>query len=295
MVKFHLYVGIFFLPAITAVEILDVKLTHREKECYGSNMGFSFSGTHEYHYEALRRRYAGCTHVQGNLEVTNLNNGNVTYDLSFLSSIKVVTGYVLLGLLNVETVPLTSLRLIRADHTLKLGYERYGLVVALTSEGTPTADNPTPGLKELQLPNLREISNGKVLFTQNPLLCFIDTVEWKDIVDGEIVMKENAMKTDCDKCHPDCQDFDGVSRCWGKGSHMCQTVHRLECDSICPGSPKRCFRKGILGCCHPQCAVGCKDGLDTDCEMCKYFRHGHRCVTRCPDGTYPIGQECIDF
>lgn len=82
-------------------------------ECYGSNMGFSFSGTHEYHYEALRRRYTGCTHVHGNLEVTNLNNGNVTYDLSFLSTIQVVTGYVLLGLLNVETVPLTNLRLIR--------------------------------------------------------------------------------------------------------------------------------------------------------------------------------------
>ena len=120
-------------------------------------MGFSFSGTHEFHYESLRRRYGGCTHVQGNLEITNLNNGNVTYDLEFLSTIEVVTGYVLLGLLNTEKIPLTSLRLIRADNTMKLKGGEYGLVVALTQEGIPTEDNPHPGLKELQLPALRGV------------------------------------------------------------------------------------------------------------------------------------------
>ena len=124
-------------------------------ECYGTNMGFSFSGTHDFHYESLRRRYSGCTYVQGNLEITNLNNGNVSYDLVFLSTIEVVTGYVLLGLLNTEEIPLVNLRLIRADNTMKLMGGEYGLVVALTSEGIPTGDNPRPGLKQLQLPALR--------------------------------------------------------------------------------------------------------------------------------------------
>jgi hypothetical protein len=43
----------------------------------------------------------------------------------------------------------------RADRTLKLGEKKYALLVALTSEGQPTADNPTPGLKEIQMPSLR--------------------------------------------------------------------------------------------------------------------------------------------
>ncbi|XP_045177648.1 epidermal growth factor receptor-like [Mercenaria mercenaria] len=289
----RLFIGLILLSAVTAVDILDIQLSKREKECYGTNMGFSFTGTREYHYEALRRRYSGCTHVQGNLEVTNLSdNWNVTHDLSFLSTIKVVTGYVLLGLLNVETVPLTSLRLIRGDRMLQLSGKKYALFVALTSEGTPTADNPTPGLKEIQMPSLREISRGKVKFTQNPLLCYIDTIDWSAITKDEVILEENADPSQCEECPLNCKGKDDASHCWGKGPNMCQRVDHVECDPICPG---KCFKEGIIGCCHPQCAVGCRNGLDTECEMCKYFRHGLKCVQQCPEGTYSIAQECIDF
>lgn len=285
--------GLTLIYVVGAIDILDIERSKKEKECYGSNMGFSFSGTREYHYEALRRRYTGCTHVQGNLEVTNLfDSGNMTFDLSFLSTIKVVTGYVLIGLLNVETVPLTSLRLIRADRTLKLGEKRYALLVALTSEGQPTADNPTPGLKEIQMPSLREISQGEVLFTQNPLLCYLDTIDWSSITKGGVELKNNANPESCPGCSPDCNDVDGVAHCWGRGLNMCQRVEPLKCDSTCKG---KCFKEGIIGCCHPQCAVGCRSGLDTECEMCKNYRYGLRCVQQCPEGTYPIAQECIGF
>lgn len=278
----------------SGVDILEVPSTPRIKECYGTNMGFSFSGTHEFHYESLRRRYSGCTYVQGNLEITNLSNRNVTYDLSFLSSIEVVTGYVLLGLLNTETIPLTSLRLIRADNTMKLVGGEYGLVVALTSEGTPTEDNPHPGLKELQLPALREISQGQVLFSQNPLLCYVDTIAWDRIATEwffPVSFKEGTKKH-CKPCPEGCRDDDGVPRCWGPKQGLCQHIERLECDMSCPG---RCYKEGLLGCCHPECAVGCHGNLDTECEMCKYFRYGHKCLPVCPDDTYPLGQQCMDF
>lgn len=278
---------------IWAFDTLDINVSKKEKECFGTWMGFSFSGTHEYHYESMRRRYTGCTYVHGNLEVTNLNNGNMTYDLSFLSTIKVVTGYVLLGLLNVETVPLTSLRLIRADNTLKLGSDYHALVVALTSEETSSSDNPNPGLKELQMPSLKEITRGKIIFTQNPSLCYVDTIAWDMITDSEVIMKDTFHNEHCGTCPLHCSDSDGISHCWGKGPGMCQKVQRIECDEIC--YPGRCHSEGILGCCHPQCAAGCTGGLDTQCEVCKYFRYGHRCVSECPKSTYPLAQECIDF
>lgn len=42
------------------------------------------------------------------------------------------------------------------------------------------------------------------------------------------------------------------------------TVEKQECDLSCPG---RCYQPGILGCCHPECAVSCHGNLDTECDV----------------------------
>ena len=118
-------------------------------------MGFGYSGSAEFHYESLIRRYKGCKHVEGNLEITNLQSDQISYDLSFLSQIEVVTGYVLLGLLDLESIPLTNLKLIRADNMFNIMGEDYGLVVAFTDS---TGENQHQGLRELQLPALRGMS-----------------------------------------------------------------------------------------------------------------------------------------
>lgn len=76
--------------------------------------------------------------------------------MSFLSDIEVVTGYVLLGLLEVDTIPLVNLRLIRADNTYNIKNMEYGLIVAITSAGEPEdPDDEVVGLRELQLPSLK--------------------------------------------------------------------------------------------------------------------------------------------
>lgn len=92
--------------------------------------------------------------MEGNLEITHVDKAiNASYDISFLSSIEIVTGYVLLGLLEVEAIPLINLKLIRADSTYNIMGEEYGLVVALTSEA---GDDPKQvGLRELQLSSLK--------------------------------------------------------------------------------------------------------------------------------------------
>lgn len=146
---FTIYISNYGLLAL-----YNKKTIEHFSECYGTHVGFGMSGNQDDHYESLRRRYKDCTHVEGNLEITHVDKAiNSSYDISFLSSIEIVTGYVLLGLLEVEAIPLINLRLIRADSTYNIMGEEYGLVVALTSEA---GDDPKRvGLRELQLSSLK--------------------------------------------------------------------------------------------------------------------------------------------
>ena len=64
--------------------------------CLGTKRAISHVGRPETIYRELQRRYTNCTYVDGNLELTFLDN-RTNYDLSFLSNIREV------GLLSVET------------------------------------------------------------------------------------------------------------------------------------------------------------------------------------------------
>ncbi|XP_048775764.1 epidermal growth factor receptor-like [Ostrea edulis] len=285
---------LFYVSLVLGVEIIDVveqSVFGQGNECYGTHVGFGYSGGAEFHYESLIRRYQGCKHVEGNLEITNLqSSAKISYDLSFLSKIEVVTGYVLIGLLDVESIPLTSLKLIRADNMFNIMGKDYGLVVAFTD----STGNNQKGLRELQLPALREISNGRVLFLQNPLLNYVNTISWNGIVPGvsdPVTYGESAYNmTSLEVCDAACTN--GNQRyCWGKGPNMCQSVHYPVCDELCPG---RCYDSTIVGCCHPECAVGCTGPSNVDCFMCKYFKSDSLCVSSCPwEVSARNGQDCL--
>lgn len=49
----------------------------------------SVPSNREFHYKNLRDRYTNCTYVDGNLEITWIQNDS--YDLSFLQHIREVT------------------------------------------------------------------------------------------------------------------------------------------------------------------------------------------------------------
>lgn len=49
----------------------------------------SVPSNREFHYKNLRDRYTNCTYVDGNLEITWIQNNS--YDLSFLQHIREVT------------------------------------------------------------------------------------------------------------------------------------------------------------------------------------------------------------
>ncbi|XP_041374721.1 uncharacterized protein LOC121387618 [Gigantopelta aegis] len=257
------------------------------KECYGTSVGFAISGNLSDHYQALRRHFHGCTFVNGNLEITNLVSMEIHYDLDFLKDIEIVTGYVLIGLVTeVDTISLPKLILIRADSTFAVLGSEYGLVVTLTSR------NETSGLRTLHMPALKEISRGQVLFLENPLLCHVDTIDWDHMTpnrENVLHMIKQGHSKNCEPCSSHCL-AKNVSRCWGPEDNLCQQVNSMHCTSMCLN---HCFDTGVFGCCHPECAVGCTGPLDTDCHMCKYFKHNDRCVSSCPDDHYFAGQHCI--
>lgn len=62
----------------------------------------SVPSNRDHHYRNLRDRFTNCTYVDGNLELTWLQDPNL--DLSFVKDIREVTGYVLLSHVDVQNV-----------------------------------------------------------------------------------------------------------------------------------------------------------------------------------------------
>lgn len=92
----------------------------------------SVPSNREHHYRNLRDRYTNCTYVDGNLELTWLQDEHL--DLSFLQHIREVTGYVLISHVDVRRIVLPALQIIRGRTLFKLSVhdEEFALVVTLS-------------------------------------------------------------------------------------------------------------------------------------------------------------------
>ncbi|KAM3187549.1 hypothetical protein ACTXT7_002123 [Hymenolepis weldensis] len=117
------------------------------------------------YYEKL---YSQCTHIIGNLVlcyIKRLENGSDP-DLSFLSSIREVSGYVFISDNDVKRIPLTSLRIIRGR--VPYHYEGKGDISLYIARNAKSLDY---GLEILDLRNLTVIQQHNVIFWDNPFLC----------------------------------------------------------------------------------------------------------------------------
>lgn len=132
----------------------------------------SVPSNREFHYKNLRDRYTNCTYVDGNLEITWIQNSTV--DLSFLQHIREVTGYVLISHVDTEHIRLPRLQIIRGRTLFKLNVwnSEFGLFVSFSQA------------QSLELPALRDILNGSVGMFNNYNLCHIRTIEWDEIISG---------------------------------------------------------------------------------------------------------------
>uniref|UniRef100_A0A4W6FC20 Receptor protein-tyrosine kinase n=1 Tax=Lates calcarifer TaxID=8187 RepID=A0A4W6FC20_LATCA len=235
--------------------------------CPGTENKLSTLSDLDQQYRTLKKLFENCEVVMGNLEITSIDRNR---NLSFLKSIREVTGYVLVALNQFEYLPLENLRIIRGT---KLYEGRYALAIFLNYRR-----DGAHGLKQLGLRNLTEILNGGVYVDQNKFLCHADTIHWRDIIKNPqaelLVVPSNNSNNGCERCHRSCN-----GRCWGPQENQCQTLTKTVCAEQCDG---RCFGPYVSDCCHRECAGGCSGPKDTDCFACTNFNDSGACVTQCP-------------
>ncbi|KAB0363827.1 hypothetical protein FD754_007983 [Muntiacus muntjak] len=262
--------------------------------CQGTSNKLTLLGTFEDHFLSLQRMFNNCEVVLGNLEITYMQS---SYNLSFLKTIQEVAGYVLIALNTVEKIPLENLQIIRGN----VLYESTHALAVLSNYGT----NKT-GLRELPLRNLQEILQGAVRFSNNPVLCNVETIQWRDIVNPEFLSNMTgdfqSQLSNCPKCDPVCLN----GSCWGAGKENCQKLTKIICAQQCSG---RCRGRSPSDCCHNQCAAGCTGPRESDCLVCRRFRDEATCKDTCPPlmlydpttyemkvnplGKYSFGATCV--
>uniref|UniRef100_A0AAQ6A5J4 Receptor protein-tyrosine kinase n=1 Tax=Amphiprion ocellaris TaxID=80972 RepID=A0AAQ6A5J4_AMPOC len=223
------------------------------KICPGTENKLSTLSDLDQQYRTLKKLYENCEVVMGNLEITSIDRNR---NLSFLKSIREVTGYVLVALNQFDHLPLENLRIIRGT---KLYEGRYALAIFLNYRRDGYF-----GLRQLGLRNLTEILNGGVYVDQNKFLCHADTIHWRDIIKNPqaelLVVPSNISNLGCD-----------LFTSWA----VTKTVCAEQCDG-------RCFGPYVSDCCHRECAGGCSGPKDTDCFACTNFNDSGACVTQCP-------------
>ncbi|XP_048784590.1 receptor tyrosine-protein kinase erbB-3 [Lagopus muta] len=232
--------------------------------CAGTLNGLSVTGDAQHQYRTLHKMYNNCEIVMGNLEIVLIDH---TQDLSFLQTIREVTGYILIAMNVFSTLPLRNLRVIRGTQFYE---EKYALFVLLNYN-----PNATHALRQLGLNRLTEILAGGVYIEKNEQLCHVDTVEWRDIMRDprlEPVVGDNGRA--CAPCHESCG-----GHCWGPGPDDCQQLTKTICAPQCNG---RCFGRAPNECCHEECAGGCTGPLQTHCFACRHFNDSGACVPLCP-------------
>ncbi|KAL1282775.1 hypothetical protein QQF64_001578, partial [Cirrhinus molitorella] len=111
--------------------------------CPGTDNKLSTLSDLDQQYKTLRKFYENCEVVMGNLEITSIERNR---NLSFLKSIREVTGYVLVALNQFDYLPLENLRIIRGT---KLYEGRYALAIFLNYRRDGYF-----GLRQLGLKNL---------------------------------------------------------------------------------------------------------------------------------------------
>jgi len=269
-----------------------------EKICIGTSNRMSGQHNKTDHYQNLAERYRNCTYVIGNLEITWLDKAasGEQVDLSFLESIREITGYLLIAYVEVERIRMPNLQIIRGRDLFKLNSDQKEEFALILIENE---------LETLELPNLREILAGSVGSYNNRNLCHIRTINWDEILNWPMyrsVFVYNGTEPECPACDGSC-----LGSCWGEGPDMCQRFSKTNCAQQC--NQARCFGPSAAECCHSFCAGGCVGPKQTDCLACKNFYDDGECIQECPsmmrynpskflwdanpNGKYAFGATCV--
>ncbi|CAI2728552.1 unnamed protein product [Schistosoma spindalis] len=242
-------------------------------------------------------RLLRCTVIEGDLFIVFTR---IPRDAS-LPLLREITGSLLVydvegpdGLSNL----LPNLTLIRGQ-TLVFGY---AVVIKSTS------------FKNVGLFSLRVIQQGGVRIDSNPQLCYVRTINWDVILQGQSadmssvkIVKNGLMcpNTCSSGCFMASQSTGQLSAI-GIWSPLLRDIPPIdghcwsmnECQSICPLNCTllnlTCTMKRPHKCCHPECLAGCYGDGPSMCVACKNVMHKNRCVSQCPGGTFKyLNRRCV--
>lgn len=202
-----------------------------------------------------------CRVVEGFLQIVLIeNNTEADFENVSFPELREITGYFLLyrveGLRSLTKL-FPNLEVIRGDILLT----DYAFMIY-----------EMKNLQEIGLTNLIKISRGGVRIEKNPALCFTNTVNWNLIVSaGENFIKDNRNEQNC-------PHVKGCPHCPGSYCWTAQNCQKLE-------KPK----------CHEQCLGECYGATNTECYVCKHYRHEEKCIEKCPETLYAyLSRRCIN-
>ncbi|KZC13496.1 Insulin receptor, partial [Dufourea novaeangliae] len=199
----------------------------------------------------------GCRVIEGFLQVVLIeNNSEADFQNIQFPELREITGYLLLYRVN----GLKSLGNLFPNLEVIRGN------ILLTDYAFMVYE--VQNLQEIGLRKLTEISRGSVRIEKNPSLCYTNNLNWDLIVSaGENVIKDNREESSCPGCSHCPQGF-----CWT--SQHCQRMEKLKC--------------------HDQCLGECRGPSESDCYVCKHYRHDGKCVEKCPSHLYAhLSRRCI--
>lgn len=229
-----------------------------------------------------------CTVIEGFLLITLMNQHNTQEFTQTFPLLTEVTEFIIIYRVH----NLRSLSQIFPNLSIIRGttlFEGYALIVYYN-----------PHLEDLGLSKLTTISRGGVRLENNIVLCYVETIAWRRIVNSgaEIAIENNSKLIECPKCPGDtkagkedggdtelaCKEFDGQRRCWN--NKMCQ--------KICPDSCKNnCVDEHT--CCNENCLGGCSPKNFDECISCRDFSiYNNTCIDKCPPNYFSyLDRRCL--
>ncbi|XP_059152348.1 epidermal growth factor receptor-like isoform X2 [Physella acuta] len=259
--------------------------------------------------------FQDCTVIDGSVKIFKTSfEGDPHYNISGIhpdelmvfKHVKEITGY-----LSIQNTPpnllnfsfLGSLEVIHGRQQTA-GTGAYSLEIIVTHA------------RSLELISLKSVRNGNIFISQNPNLCYADTVNWNEVKENSaqiVHLLGNKRKETCEAENEICDAECDTSGCWGKGPTKCVKCKNFMyeeenlCLSTCNSSPKyqlyhnfgnKCAR------CHEFCNGSCNGPNNTHCESCRHVTmiqaNGQRiCEEFCTDTMYPdehnICRECHPY
>ncbi|XP_065207315.1 insulin-like peptide receptor isoform X2 [Planococcus citri] len=218
------------------------------------------------------RQLRNCEVIEGFLQIVLMDKTkeHMFANLTF-PKLREITGYMLLyrvsGLTSLAKL-FPNLAIIRGHHL----FINYALAVY-----------EMLSLQELGLHSLTDISRGAVFITKNPLLCYIDTIDWERITTNGKDLNFIFENREANNC-PKCPAFNSSLCAYNNNTRQSYCWTAEKCQKTCPNcNSNRCTDTGE--CCHNYCLGGCT-GTDSDeCFSCQtvFLENVNRCVDKCPD------------